>query len=80
MRSQCKADLAGGSTLLPLGADALAQNLPRPLADQPRPVAGQPPLYDPRQLPAQRGLVQQFTLTPRGEIDGLILADPRVSA
>jgi hypothetical protein len=36
---------------------------------------GQAPLYDPQQLPAQRGQVQQFTLTPRGEIDGLILSD-----
>jgi hypothetical protein len=75
MRSQWKAALVGGSTLLALGANALAQNLPQPLANQPPPVAGQAPLYDPQQLPAQRGQVQQFTLTPRGEIDGLILAD-----
>ena len=33
------------------------------------------PLYDPRQFPETRGVVQQFTLTPRGDIDGLILAD-----
>ncbi len=38
-------------------------------------VRGQTPLYDPQQLPAQRGQVQQFTLTPRGDIDGLILTD-----
>ena len=33
------------------------------------------PLYDPRQFPETRGVVQQFTLTPRGDIDGLILID-----
>jgi hypothetical protein len=33
------------------------------------------PLYDPGQFPEQRGVVQQFTLTPRGDIDGLILSD-----
>src|SRR4051794_40803118 len=33
------------------------------------------PLYDPGQMPAFKGRMQQFTLTPRGDIDGLILAD-----
>jgi hypothetical protein len=61
---------------LALSANALAQNPPLPAANQPPPVAGQaPPLYDPQQLPAQRGQVQQFTLTSRGDIDGLILTD-----
>ena len=46
---------------------------PAPQAAQPTP--GQTPLYDPQQLPTQRGQVQQFTLTPRGDIDGLILTD-----
>jgi hypothetical protein len=32
-------------------------------------------LYDPQQFPTQRGVVQQFTLTPSGDIDGLILVD-----
>jgi hypothetical protein len=41
----------------------------------PPPAMGQAPLYDPQQLPTYRGQVQQFTLTPRGDIDGLILAD-----
>ena len=35
----------------------------------------QAPLYDPEQLPSFTGRVQQFTLTPRGEIDGVILSD-----
>lgn len=32
-------------------------------------------LYDPAQLPGFDGQVQQFTLSPRGDIDGLILKD-----
>lgn len=31
--------------------------------------------YDPSQLPETKGTVKQYTLTPRGDIDGLILAD-----
>ncbi len=33
------------------------------------------PLFDPAQLPSFSGKVQQFTLSSRGEIDGLILSD-----
>jgi hypothetical protein len=40
----------------------------------PRPIAATP-LYDPAQLPSFSGKVQQFTLTARGDIDGLILTD-----
>ncbi|MBU6499820.1 MAG: hypothetical protein KGQ40_14945 [Rhodospirillales bacterium] len=31
--------------------------------------------YDPAQLPVVKGKVAQYTLTPRGDVDGLILAD-----
>ena len=31
--------------------------------------------YDPSQLPETKGSVKQYTLTPRGDVDGLILAD-----
>jgi hypothetical protein len=31
--------------------------------------------YDPRQLPAIEGKVAQYSLTPRGDVDGLILKD-----
>ena len=31
--------------------------------------------YDPNNLPSYRGQVQLFTLTPPGDIDGLILTD-----
>ncbi len=33
------------------------------------------PTYDPAQLPAIKGKVAQYTLTPRGDVDGLILDD-----
>ena len=75
MQSHWKAAMVAGSAVLVLAADALAQNPPQPPANQAAPAAGQTPLYDPQQLPAQRGQVQQFTLTPRGDIDGLILTD-----
>jgi hypothetical protein len=32
-------------------------------------------LWDPAQLPEIKGLVKQYTLTPRGDVDGLILTD-----
>lgn len=31
--------------------------------------------YDPSQLPETKGAVKQYTLTPRGDVDGLILTD-----
>src|SRR5437660_5720965 len=68
MNTQRRAALFGASAIAVISAAALAQNAP--------PTAwGQVPLYDPQQLPAQRGQVQQFTLTSRGEIDGFILSD-----
>jgi hypothetical protein len=66
MNSQWKPALLFGCALIAAGGNALAQN-PAP--------AARTPLYDPQQLPMQRGEVQQFTLTPRGDIDGLILTD-----
>jgi hypothetical protein len=36
---------------------------------------GDPRLWDPVQLPETRGTVKQYTLTPRGDVDGLILTD-----
>jgi hypothetical protein len=32
-------------------------------------------VWDPAQLPETKGSVKQFTLTPRGDVDGLILGD-----
>jgi hypothetical protein len=53
---------------------ANAQVPPAPMPEAPTP-ADQTQLYDPAQLPSFTGRVQQFTLTPRGEIDGVILSD-----
>ena len=36
---------------------------------------GAGPLWDPAQFPESRGTVRQYTLTPRGDVDGLILSD-----
>jgi hypothetical protein len=57
---------------------------------QPRPMMRAPSMsanFDPAQLPETKGKVAQYTLTPWGEVDGLILADgteiqlpPRMSA
>jgi hypothetical protein len=33
------------------------------------------PVWDSSQLPESRGIVRQYTLTPRGDVDGLILND-----
>lgn len=38
-------------------------------------VAQTAPTYDPAQLPAIKGRVAQYSLTPRGDVDGLILDD-----
>jgi hypothetical protein len=57
-----------GGAVFAVSTGALAQTAPPP-------AASPAPLYDPQQLPTQRGQVQQFTLTPRGDIDGLILTD-----
>ena len=38
-------------------------------------IAAAQPTYDPAQLPEVKGKVAQYTLTPRGDVDGLILAD-----
>lgn len=60
MKALWKPVLLFGGALIAAGGTAMARS---------------PPLYDPQQLPVQRGEVQQFTLTPRGDIDGLILTD-----
>jgi hypothetical protein len=49
------------TTALGMGATAHAQ------------TAGSP--WDASQLPETRGIVKQYTLTPRGDVDGLILND-----
>jgi hypothetical protein len=66
MRFQFKPALLFCCALIGAGGNAAAQSAPS---------AAPTLLYDPQQLPTQQGKVQQFTLTPRGDIDGLILTD-----
>jgi hypothetical protein len=73
-KSALKAVLLCGPAVLALAGSAVAQSGP-PVPPAPQSAAGQAPVYDPQQLPAYRGQVQLFTLTPRGDIDGLILSD-----
>ena len=61
---------AFGQTPAPSTAPSSAVSLALP-AGFPSPAA----TYRERQLPETQGTVQRFTLTPVGEIDGLILAD-----
>lgn len=63
--------LATGMLALPLlaGASGIAMAQMRPPTGL---VAGN---FDPAQLPEFKGKVTQYTLSPRGEVDGLILAD-----
>src|ERR1700747_3158132 len=68
MNAQWKTTLFVARAAVVISLAALAQSPP------PTPW-GQVLFYDPQQLPAQRGQVRQFTLTPRGNIDGLILSD-----
>jgi hypothetical protein len=77
MMSPWKLALLCGSAALAFSAAAIAQTVPpSPAAGTaPPPAMGQAPFYDPQQLPGFRGQVQQLTLTPRGDIDGLILSD-----
>jgi hypothetical protein len=84
MMSRCQTALLAASAFAAIAGAERAQSSFRPAVRQApaaaavpslAPTAAANPIYDPAQLPAQRGQVQQFTLTPHGEIDGLILAD-----
>lgn len=56
-----RSGLLAASLLIGMGSVALA--------------APRGPLYDPAQLPEIKGKVAQYLLTPRGDVDGLLLAD-----
>lgn len=57
--SRFKLVLASATVFAGIGAAAFAQA----------------PTYDPTQLPAIQGKVAQYSLTPRGDVDGLLMAD-----
>ncbi len=65
--SPMKSALLAASLLAAAGGMAMAQGR--------GPNAGAGPTYDPAQLPAMKGNVAQYTLTPRGDVDGFLLAD-----
>ncbi|ASG22379.1 hypothetical protein [Nitrospirillum viridazoti] len=67
--------LLAGAALLVIQATSHAQVASPPVPPPPAQGPAPAPLYDVTQLPAVRGVVRQFTQTPRGDIDGLILAD-----
>ncbi len=58
--SRLKSALLAATLLLGAGGFALAQS---------------GPTYDPAQLPTVKGKIAQFTLSPRGDIDGMLLDD-----
>jgi hypothetical protein len=67
--------LFGTAILASIATSAMAQHPPM---DMHGPMHGRPGLdanFDPAQLPEIKGVVQQYTLAPWGEVDGLILAD-----
>jgi hypothetical protein len=74
--------LFGGTALLScaIAGLAAAQQMPPPppagtVGGPPPPPPAGPTTYDVQRLPETRGTVQRFTLTPRGELDGFVLAD-----
>jgi hypothetical protein len=80
VRESLRLFLIGGTMLSCLVIADLASSQPAPptppgpgAAPQPPPQG--PPAYNLQQLPETRGTVQRFTLTPRGELDGFLLAD-----
>lgn len=72
--TRIKTLLLGGSALMIASASVDAQTA-TPAVDPPAATAATPVTFDPAQLPAFKGQVQLFTMTPRGDIDGIILAD-----
>ena len=61
------------ATVLALCGGGLALAQPGPRGGMTAPGAA--PVYDPAQLPEVKGKVAQYLLTPRGDVDGFMLAD-----
>jgi hypothetical protein len=74
-----------GTALASFAVADFASAQPMPAQPSASPAAAPPPfpaaaagaasLYDPQQLPAIKGTVARYTLTPRGDVDGMILTD-----
>jgi hypothetical protein len=73
--------LIGGTALSCFAIAHVASAQPLPPQPPPGPVAAPPPppggatFGQQQQLPETLGTVQRFTLTPRGDLDGFVLAD-----
>jgi len=76
MKTKLKAFLIATTTLGVLAGGVLAQTPPPAgAAPPPAPLTQAQPAFDLSQLPATRGTVKFFTMTPRGDVDGFVLAD-----
>jgi hypothetical protein len=77
MKTKLKALLIATAAAGTVAGGVLAQTPPARTAPPPiaAPLAPAQPAFDLSQLPATRGTVKYFTLTPRGDVDGFILAD-----
>ena len=73
MRTTLAAILLATTAAAGLAGGVLAQT-PAPAAPAPAAASVQP-AFDLSQLPATHGTVRFFTLTPRGDVDGFVLAD-----
>jgi len=63
----------GGVAVAQMETGAATPSAPTSAATQSAPARAS--TYDPQQLPATKGRVAQYSLTPRGDVDGLILDD-----
>jgi len=79
MKTKLTAILLATTALGLLPYAVLAQTPPPATGTAPppmvAPLAPAQPTFDPSQLPVTRGTVKYFTLTPRGDVDGFVLAD-----
>ena len=76
MKTKLKAFLIATTAAGALAGGVVAQTPPpAPAPPVAAPLTPAQPAFDLSQLPATRGTVRYFTLTPRGDVDGFILAD-----
>jgi len=77
MKTKLKAFLIATAATGALAGGVLAQTPPARTPPPPvaAPLAPAQPAFDLSQLPMTRGTVKYFTLTPRGDVDGFVLAD-----
>ena len=67
--------LFGTAILASIATGAMAQHPPMEMHGAKHGPMGLGANFDPAQLPEIKGVVGQYTLTPWGEVDGMILAD-----